>query len=82
MAQLESLVEVTKEGSNLFNGFFNGIFKLLPTNWAKFNKTFLLVAGIVVAVPIVFLQLIIICKWSSLLWSCYAPVLSRIAGVA
>ena len=32
MAQLESLVEATKEGSNLFNGFFNGILKLLSTN--------------------------------------------------
>ena len=32
MVQFESLVEATKEGSNLFNGFFNGISKLLPTN--------------------------------------------------
>ena len=54
MAQLESLVEATKEGSNLFNRFFNGILKLLQTNWAKFIKTFLLVAGIVDAVPIMF----------------------------
>ena len=54
MAQLESFFEATKEGSNLFHGFFNGILKLLPTNWAKFIKTFLLVAGIIVAVPIVF----------------------------
>ena len=82
MAQLEILVEATNKGSNLFNVFFNRIVKLLPTNWAKFIKTFLLAAGIVVAVPIVFLMLLITCKCLSLPWWCYAPVLSRIAGVA
>ena len=80
MAQLKSLVKATKEGSNLFNKFFNTILKLLPTNWAKFFKTFLLVAGIVVTIPIVFLLLIITCKCLSLLWWCYASVLSRIAS--
>ena len=82
MAQFESLVEATQEGSNLFNGFFIGILKLLPTNWANFIKTFLLVAGIIVAVPIIFLLLLITCKCMSLLWWCYAPILSRIAGLA
>ena len=67
MAQLESLVEATKEGSNLLNGFFNYILKLLPTNWANLIKTFLLVAGVVVVVPIVFLLLLITCKCLSLL---------------
>ena len=79
MAQLENFVE---EGSNLFNGFFNGILKLLPTIWANFINRFLLVVGIIVEVPIVFLLLIITCKCFSLLWWCYAPALSRIAGSA
>ena len=82
MEQLEILVEATKEGSNLFNGFFNGILKLLPTNWANFIKTILLVAGIIVAVLIVFLLLLITCKSLSYLWWCYAPILFRIASLA
>ena len=82
MAQLESLVKATKEGSNLLTGFLSGILKLLSTNWDNFIKTFLLVAGIIVAVPIVFLLLLITCKCLSLLWWCYTPVLSRIAGLA
>ena len=82
MAQLESLVEATKEGSNLFNKCFSGILKLLPTNWANFIKTFLLVAGTIVAVLIIFLLLLITCKCLSLLWWCYAQVLSRIADLA
>ena len=77
MAQLESLVEATKEGSNLFNGLLIGILNLLPTNWANFIKTFLLIAGIIVAVSIVFLLLLIPCKCFSLLWWCYTPVLSE-----
>ena len=32
IAKLECLAEATKEGSNLFNKFFNEILKLLPTN--------------------------------------------------
>ena len=82
MAQLESRVEATKEGSNLFNGFFRGILKLLPTTWADFIQTFLLVAGIIVAVPTVYLLFLITRKCLSLLCWCYAPILSRIPGFA
>ena len=67
IAKLASLVEATKEGSNLFNKCFTGILKLLQTNWANLFKTFLLVTGIIVAVPIVVLLLLITCKFLSLL---------------
>ena len=77
----QSLIEATKNGSNLFNEVFSEILKLLPTNQANLIKTILLVAGIVVVVSIVFLLLIIICKCFSLLWWCNAPLLSRVAGL-
>ena len=51
VAQLQSLV---KNVSNLFNGFFNGILRLLQTNCANFIKTFVLIVGIIIAVPILF----------------------------
>ena len=82
MAQLESLVEATEEGSYLFNELLSGIFILLPTYLVNIIKTFLLVTGIIVAIPIVILLLLITYKCLSLLWWCYASVFSRIFGFA
>ena len=82
MDQLKSLVEAIKEGSKLFNGFFDGILKLLPTSWATFVKTALLVATVVLGIPIVFVMIVLTFKCISLLWWCYAPLLSRILHLA
>ena len=82
ISQIERFFEATKKGSNLFNRFFNGIVKLLPTNSANFIKRFLLVVNIIIAVLIEFLLLLITCKCLSFLWWCYVPVFSRIAGLA
>ena len=78
MDRLNSLVTLTKEGTNLFSEITNKILNLLPGNWGSTIKRVLLILALIIAVPIVFFILALTCKIFKLMFWCYKPVISEI----
>ena len=78
MNRIKSLVELTKEGTNLFSEVANNILNLLPGNWGSTIKRVLLIISLIIAVPIIFFILAVTCKVCKLMCWCYKPVISGI----
>ena len=78
MNRLKSLVELTKEGTNLFSEVANNILNLLPGNWGSTIKRILLIIALIITVPIIFFMFALTCKIFKLMCWCYKPVISGI----
>ena len=78
MNRLKSLVELTKEGTNLFSEVANNILNLLPVNWGSTIKRVLLVIVLIIAVPIIFVMFALTCTIFKLICLCFKQVISGI----
>ena len=62
MNHLKSLMELTIKGTNLFSEVANNILISLLDNWGSTIKRVLLILARIIAVPIVFVIVALICK--------------------
>ena len=74
ISQLKSFVELTKQSTNFLTGIVDSVFKLLPSSWGDTIKRVLLIGGLIIAAPILFVGLIIFMKCLSFVIWCYKPI--------
>ena len=81
MAKVKSFVALTKESTNLFSTVMDNILNLLPGSWGATLKRVFIIAGIVIAAPIVFCASVLLIKCFSLLYCCYKPIILETAVI-
>ena len=76
--KLKNFVQMTKEGSSLLSTVLSNLSSLLPGSWTNTIKQVLLIGGVVIALPILFFLLILLCKCFNLIYCCYKPIMAAL----
>ena len=77
MKRLQSLILLTREGTNIFTEVMDTILNILPGNWGSTIKRVLLIIALIIIIPIVFVIGIITMKLVKLFCWCYRPLIIR-----
>ena len=75
MIRLQSLVSLTREGTNIFAEVMDTILNILPGNWGSTIKRVLLIITLIIIIPIVFVIGIITMKLVKHFCWCYRPLI-------
>ena len=75
MIRLQSLVLLTREGTNIFTEVMDTILNILPFNWGSTIKRVLLIIALIIIILIVFVIGIITIKFVKRFCWCYRPLI-------
>ena len=76
--KLKNFVQMTKEGSSLLSTVLSNLSSLLPGSWTNTIKQVLIIGGVIIALPILFFLLILLCKCFNLIYCCYKPIMAAL----